>query len=798
MAEGLTDREKFLNRIDSLALSVLPITELPMVAAPDAHHDGVMVALVPDDPEQLALDHEEALPADDLHVTLCYFGKIQDLSSFEQTKILSKTRNVVDSIGRPFSTSADGVVVMGKNDEGVPATALLIQADEIVSMYEALSDALDYKSDYPSFIPHMTAGYGVPIEDAQALVGQPITFSKVIVKFGDDVHDVPLPAALTAAPRGANVIDRVIDSLGRLWDEALHPRDGEGKFIKKNGAVSGKLAVPTKDRKSVTMVDANRASVVGFHTFGDDVWVLAEIKNPDGTTQQGFARATSVKAVAPVKARLDALYPVDDRGDAFINSSLERKRQLDLLLSHITAEYGPSSDEEGAKKFIDSLGLWKKDLDYLYGGSDDTKHLGGLRRIYHEPSGDELDEIDDIIEDAQNVKAMRDRVHGLQEDPDFGFSSKDSHITPEQRLLQGNPPDEKTVAALQAGADPFSLSTDNLLGAMYDSERFERIVPKGATGVSPIEWLTDASDQTGNPVWLAGASRTTKDRAYFVKQSIIGAELHNTDIVNEVTASLIAESVGSDERSLRIPRSVFGDNPEWDGESPPESLDLDDMSATHQPAHVVSQHAADLVPADWSVTDVVSEETSFRNDIRGMDPDVQVDQTAAFYEDIGDVYGNDVAKMILWDFVLLNGDRNPGNAILAAPPDGSEGVVLPIDHGFAFDEPFVEGDSAKSFKWFMNYQFTQAWLNYVLGGLRLNNNVSEDSLRSAVEDFSDVYGNVSVEEILSKFRALPGVTDQQVERVEQSLAGAVDRIAWIRDNMDTVLRALTGKDKALM
>src|SRR5690606_26587636 len=204
------------------------------------------------------------------------------------------------------------------------------------------------------------------------LVGSELRFSNVIVKFGNDVHTIPLSSAIVAAPRGANVIDRVIDSLGRLWDEALHPRDAEGKFIKKNGAVSGKLAVPTRDRKGVTVVDANRASVIGFHTFGEEVWVLAEITNPDGTKTQGFARTTEVHSAAPVKARLDALYPIDEHGDAFINSSLERKRQLDLILAHINAEYGASNDTEGAQAFLDTLGLRDRDMEYLNGGDDDS------------------------------------------------------------------------------------------------------------------------------------------------------------------------------------------------------------------------------------------------------------------------------------------------------------------------------------------------------------------------------------------------------------------------------------------
>lgn len=806
MAEGLTDREKFLRRCEALALSTLPISELPIVAAPPAHHDGVMVALSPDEPEKIAVEGEDALPADDLHVTLCYLGKVQDLSSFDQTKILSKARSVVDSAGGPFTATTDGVVVMGKNDDGVPATALLIQSDEIVRLYDAMAEALEYESKYPTFIPHMTAGYGIPVEDVEPRIGDEISFSKVIVKFGDAVHEVPLTAGITAA-RGAsapNVIDRVIDSLGRMWDEALHPRDNEGKFIKKNGAISGKIAVPSKDRKGVNMVDANRASVVGFHTFDNEVWVLAEVTNPDGTKTQGFARAQDVQAVAPVKARLDALYPVekDATGDAFLNASLERKRQLDLILVRITSEYGPNNDEDGAFEFLGTLGLRDTDLDYMMDGDDE--YLGGIRRVDSSLSDDELEEQEDIINDARLVKELRARVHGLQEDVENGFSAEDAHVQPTQQLLAKDAADPEVVAALNEGVDPLTLETDNLLAAMKASGRFERAAPKTATGVSPIAWLLDSSDETGHDVKLAGLDWSTTERAFFTKESVIGAEFGNTDIVNEVTASLMAEAVrdavgDDDSRLLKTPKSVFGDNPEWDGKNPPGTGDILDMAKIHQPGHVVSQHGQYLIPPDWEITYVAAEETAFHNDIKGLDEASKRDQTLAFYEDMGEVYGHETAKLILWDFIILNGDRNPGNAILATSPDRSQSAIIPIDHGFSFDEPYTNGSADRSFDWFMNYGLTQGWRNYVQGGLRLDgSDLTEESLRKTVEDFVEIQSNISVEAVLSKFRAIPGVTDEQIERVEESLTGAVDRIAWMRDNINTVLRALTGESDALM
>lgn len=795
MAQGLTNEEKFFRRISSLALSAIPVQELTAAGEPDKHHDGVMVALVPEDAGALAVDGDGALPADDLHVTLCYLGKVQDLSSFDKTKILTDTRRVVDEIGHTFSTSADGVVVMGKNDDGVPATALLVQSDDIVNLYDGVSKALNFQSKYPSFIPHMTTGYGVPVEEAEKKIGQPINFNKVIVKFGEDVHDVPLAASIVAAPRTANVIDRVIDSLGRLWDEALHPRDGEGKFIKKNGAVSGKLAVPNPDRSGVQMVDANRASVIGFHTFGDDVWVLAEITNPNGTKQQGFAKASSIRSVAPVKARLDALYPIDDTGDAFVNSSLERQRQLDLLLARITDEYGTDNDDEGALRFLESLGLWEKDLDYIYGG-DDVDFLGGIRRIDRNLTDEERLEQEDIISDAKSVKELRDRVHGLQEDADTGFSAEDAHVQPKQQLLTDEAPDPEAVAALDAGADPFTVQTTNLLGSMRESDRFERKTPTSETGISPIEWYTDPSDKTGHSVGLAGTGESTTDRAYFVKESVMGAEFGNSDIVREVLSSLVYEQIsdatGNDERAVPIPRSVFGDNPEWDGEGDAQNRG---ESYTHQPGHVVSQHAGYFAPRDWETTDATTEVVAFRNDTKDLPPESQADQRAAFNEDMGNLYGNDVAKMVLWDFAILNSDRNPNNALLVYPPDGSEGRALPIDHGFAFeDDPEIIGlDVESTFEWFMRYTLTRAWLEYVRGGLDLDDNVTENTLRQALSEFTDVYSNIDGDDIVNRFRSIPGVTDAQVAQVEKWISGVVDRINWMVENSDEVLEKLTGR-----
>lgn len=951
MGRRLTPHGNYLRRVESLALSTVPVPDGLLAAAP-THHDGAMVALIPDAPEDLALSSEKALPAPDLHVTLCYLGKAKNLDIFKRSEILRKTQRVCNDLGHPFTTKAEGVVVMGSNDEGVPATAWLIQSDEIVELYDNLCEALAHESTYPSFIPHMTTGYGVPLEEAQERLGEPVRFSSVVVKFGDETHTISLNGALVAAPRGANVIDRVIDSLGRLWDEALHPRGGDGRFIKKNGAISGKLSVPTPDRKGVTTIDASRASVVGFHTFDNDVWVLAEVQGADGSKVQGFAKAMDVKATAPIKARLDALYPVDTAEESAGAAAIERGRQIDLIMAHINQEYLSKGDGDGAMDFLSTLGLSDADLDDIFGENEDYDPATGLKVITRRLNAEELDEAADIIDDAQKIKRLRDRVHGLidadtittpksnvtiaggdtlyrgmtitldtddmvqiqellelpmeesqidqhfkigpiildrlrqgdrglgnnwtvreemadtavamsregnlqvkitgklqsvddvQTDPaklvdvsgDEGevrlipgtepvitdVQIKDglnwrsvlspsevepnagTHTVPEQRLLRDSEPSTsgEAVGQLAAGEDPLTVQSSDLLAAMEASGRFTQPEQIDNTGISPISWRIDDDDQTDVDVYLAGTGQTTTGRAYFVKQSVIGADMGNTDIVKEVLASLIAEqlaeSIGpDDERLLPIPKSVFGDNPVWDGGMADDTgLDFNDPFApmpVHQPAHVVSSHAEYTVPGDWDKTTLADEEAALSNDIRGLDPAGKVDVALGHYEDMGDIYGNDIARMVLWDFLTLNGDRNLGNAILASPPDSGQGRVLPFDHGAAFDENPLGDDAETSevFKWFMNYSLTKPWLNYVRGGADLNNNVTEDSLRRVIDDFNDVYSQISVEEILSRFRAMPNVSDAQVAAVEKSLKGVVDRAAWMRDNMEMILQQLT-------
>ena len=350
--------------------------------------------------------------------------------------------------------------------------------------------------------------------------------------------------ALVAAPRKYNTLDRVIDSLGRLWDEALHPRDNKGKFIKKNGAVSGKLMVPSNDRSSISTFDVNRASVVGFRTINDDVWVLAEFTDSKGTKQQGFAKATSVKSVAPVKARIDALYPLDTSPQ----SVLERNRQLDLIVNYIMSDFPfnePSINDVFRR--LDKLDLNDEDTEYIlnrYKAAISTDGVSNTSYVLRDLTDEEKLEQKDIINDARNIKKLRDRVHKMRKEniDTEGTSSTDGelesefHTQPKQKFFHA-------VSIIESGADPFLIRTKKLLQALATSIRFKRRDINSQQGVSPIYWFVDDSEDTGYSVGLAGVDTSTSGRAIFVKQSVMGVEYKNNDIVREVLASEIHQQL---------------------------------------------------------------------------------------------------------------------------------------------------------------------------------------------------------------------------------------------------------------
>ena len=89
-----------------------------------------------------------------------------------------------------------------------------------------------------------------------------------------------------------------------VWDELLHPRGRDGKFIEKDGYVNGTFQVADGSSKPVSLEGNNRVKVTGFSknpSNPDDPFVNVVLTN--GTPAQGLA--SQVQTAAPLKARID-------------------------------------------------------------------------------------------------------------------------------------------------------------------------------------------------------------------------------------------------------------------------------------------------------------------------------------------------------------------------------------------------------------------------------------------------------------------------------------------------------------
>lgn len=292
------------------------------------YSDSAMIALMPseEDAQRLAVDGYEK--PEDMHVTLVFLGDASALSEH-----LPDLHNLAQSVAQ----SADGPMSLTPwatahfNPDDKPCAVYLIggeNGDALDTLAEATqSGARDAYPDLPEqhspYVPHMTAGYGL---DPSALdqVGQPVTFDRVRLAVGDDNFDYPLGSspvvAETAAgqylrqdledrlhsletllARGGKVRE-VIQNIADGFNEALHPRGKDGRFIETNGAVSGTF------RKADNSTFASRdAKVIGFKSAGasaDDPFVLVEVNGPDGKPVRGIAKASEV-TTSIVKARLD-------------------------------------------------------------------------------------------------------------------------------------------------------------------------------------------------------------------------------------------------------------------------------------------------------------------------------------------------------------------------------------------------------------------------------------------------------------------------------------------------------------
>lgn len=195
-----------------------------------------IVGLIPELPEDLTVPGGEA--AQELHVTLVYMTDDHtSLTPEHRAAIGEVLRRTTAAIEAPIT----GVRTLGSDDPA--ATVLLLDSPELQALRPALKQAMIDagvpvpEDTYPTYIPHITVGYGTPLEDADRLVGQRVTLGTLAAFYGPDRDEHYLGAREDEEEEPmANTWSGVIARLG--------VPTGDGRIISPAGVSNRALPLP--------------------------------------------------------------------------------------------------------------------------------------------------------------------------------------------------------------------------------------------------------------------------------------------------------------------------------------------------------------------------------------------------------------------------------------------------------------------------------------------------------------------------------------------------------------------------
>jgi 2'-5' RNA ligase len=178
-----------VDRHEALAASLITVgpcdCEMDGMVAASGNFSGAVVTAVPtaEDAERLAQPGFE--DADDLHVTLAWMGPASELDATSREAVLDELTAITEG-QMAFTGNAFAHAVFNPlGDE--PASVLLVQSTEITQLRNTVAE-FD-RSEYPSFIPHLTIAYNADEDsiDWQSLIGE-ITFDRIEVAFAEEKH----------------------------------------------------------------------------------------------------------------------------------------------------------------------------------------------------------------------------------------------------------------------------------------------------------------------------------------------------------------------------------------------------------------------------------------------------------------------------------------------------------------------------------------------------------------------------------------------------------------------------------
>lgn len=233
--QGFTEDEAYalLAGLDDTSSTAV----MPMVAAVDSdkeEHTGAMVALVPSTADIERLIVEDGEPAEELHLTLMFLGEAADISENTRKQIITAMERYASApmTAQGFSvnvfnpTASNSCIVLGVgNDDG----SLQELQSNVASSIRGLA-GLTIPDQHTPWIPHVTLAYTDEfgaLEELATRVG-PITFDKIRIAFGGEVHDIPLGEPVTASVEVEELAERDVNAPGGGHSLRNYWTKGEG------------------------------------------------------------------------------------------------------------------------------------------------------------------------------------------------------------------------------------------------------------------------------------------------------------------------------------------------------------------------------------------------------------------------------------------------------------------------------------------------------------------------------------------------------------------------------------------
>lgn len=165
------------------------------LAAAAGPHDGIAVVAKLADPAAHVVDG--GLPADELHVTLGYFGHTDEVPA----SLRDTLSNWIGHQSLSAEARVGGVARMGDDDP--QATALLLESPELAALRRSLEGVASPDATHPHFTPHMTLGYGV---DPPSSAPRSVMLDGVELWWGGDRVGTQVP---TTSPTSSSPVDEV-------------------------------------------------------------------------------------------------------------------------------------------------------------------------------------------------------------------------------------------------------------------------------------------------------------------------------------------------------------------------------------------------------------------------------------------------------------------------------------------------------------------------------------------------------------------------------------------------------------